>query len=88
MVCVQLAQDAGQADWCEEPTILPSLVLLGDRHVTVITLHGAERLHPLRHTCDHSLRATRSRGFKATKHEEILGRNIFSEGKINTCLCF
>lgn len=59
MVCLQLAQDAERADWCEEPTILPSLVLLGDRLVTVITLHGAERLQTVRHTCDHSLGGTR-----------------------------
>ncbi|KAG7231172.1 hypothetical protein INR49_012003 [Caranx melampygus] len=51
-----LVQDAERADWCEEPSARPSLVLLGDRRVTVITLRGAERLHPLRHTCDHSLR--------------------------------
>lgn len=86
MVCLPLAQNAERADWCEDPTVLPNLVFLGDRRVTVITLHGAERLHPLRHTCDHSLRGTRSHGFKATTHREILGRNICTERQMNTIL--
>lgn len=72
MVCLQLAQDAERANWCEEPTILPNLVLLGDRCVTVITLHGEERLRPLRHKCDHSLSGMRSCGFKAKKSMERL----------------
>lgn len=88
MVCLELAQDAERADWCEDPTVLSSLVLLADRRVTVITLHGAQRLRPLRHTCDRSLRGTRSCRFKATKHREILGRNICTERQTNTCLCF
>lgn len=70
------------------PPYSPSLVLLGDRRVTVITLHGAERLHPLRHTCDHSLGGTGSCGFKATKHGEISGWNSCTERQTNTCLCF
>lgn len=86
MVCLQLAQDAEGADWCEDATILPGPVLLGDRRVTMITLHGAERHHPLRHTCNHSLRNVRLRGFKATRPGEISGQNTCTERQRNICL--